>query len=327
MNRFGNQDAQKIIQGTNIQNSANVDQGQILNPALLRSMEIDLSEERTLANAFQLHFNFNCIRIPAANSDTALIYFQFFRNEENQSQMAMGNKDVANFSLTMNTAIMTWPAQPGVKITVDFYIGIKFESGSNLIDLKSQANSFNVGAQSLQNNELNCLLYSLIDATGTPIDVGDCWLQKSTCLNNPQYNTNSFVVPPGYEFIVSGAAKRNIYATDSSDIENIQLLLCEVDQSFVSIITTLSDPLIDQLFAYNGVFCDIDYPFNLTVPDSELVNFPWQFSNQLIIPPELCRVAAGKSVGAIINNGNATPGKTLQTRIEIYITGYLRRTA
>lgn len=325
MNRFGNQDAQRIIQGSNIQNDANVDQGQVLNPALLRSIVIDLSEERTLAAAMQLRFNFDCIRIASANSDTAVVNMQFFRNEENQSYMSMGNKDVANFSMTMNTAILTWPAQPGTIIKVDFYIGIKFESGSNLIDLKSQANSFNIAAQSLQNNELNCLLYGLIDAIGTPIAVGDCYVQKTMCLNNPQYNTNDFVVPVGYEFIVSGASKRNIYATNSADIETIELYASEVDQTLVSGMTTIADPLIDQLFSYNGIFCDTNYPFNLTVPDSELINFPWQFSNQLLGPDEFSRVSEGNSVGAIINNANTTLGLDLNTRIEIYIIGYLRR--
>lgn len=202
-----------VLQAQNVFDASIADQ-QRSSPKEIQSYPIDLSIERTRANAIKVSFPFKSLLVEQASDINTFVYVVPISNESGNDPLRMGLRDVYKSEFGFRECYIYWDAQPTKSVLLKFFVRSNIENGRLVLDQNSIGSSYNIGSANGQNDGFTVLLSSqlIVPASGAALQIRADYINNSG-FSNGSYQLDSiglfplgscFKVPKGYTGEVIG---------------------------------------------------------------------------------------------------------------------------
>lgn len=156
---------------------ASIFEGNTQKPFAIQTLVIDLSVARDVANPFKVSFPFKSVYVQDATDNNVIIQMQPNTNDSFQSTLQLKKNDSLMLGDPIASAFLSWSAQSGKTITLQFFVNAEFRSGSQ-ISVNSGGVSINDGSSASQS------VTTLLAATATQILATDTTRKHAMIQNN-----------------------------------------------------------------------------------------------------------------------------------------------
>lgn len=146
---------QDLINSINKSQEASVRRFSDQRPRMAQRIVLDLSTEKTAQDPFVVSNPFNGFYVETASDSNTNVKLSFgsLDSYSTENYTTVKLKDQAFSPLEVKQAVLTWPAQSGKTLTIVFYLGIEYRSGS-LVSVNSGGVTISEGS-SLDSNLLS----------------------------------------------------------------------------------------------------------------------------------------------------------------------------